>query len=93
MEVIWEQLLIRWIRRNVGWDRFLILLIGDSAPPPTTPIDVIWEGFILEKVGVKTRDIQFYSEKGGAIIKVHSKPARDYEELGRTAGGYGLLLV
>lgn len=47
----------------------------------------------MEKVGVKTRDIQFYSEKGGAIIKVHSKPARDYEELGRTAGGYGLLLV
>ena len=32
----------------------------------------------MEKVGVKTRDIQFYSEKGGVMVKVHSKPARDY---------------
>jgi len=32
----------------------------------------------VEKVGVKTRDIQFYSEKGGVMVKVHSKPARDY---------------
>ena len=32
----------------------------------------------MEKVGVKTRDIQFYSEKGGIMVKVHSKPARDY---------------
>ena len=56
----------------------MILLIGNSIPTPTIPIDVIWEGFIVEKVGVKTRDIQFYSEKGGIIIKVHSKQARDY---------------
>ena len=62
----------------MGWGRFLILLIGNSIPTPTIPIDVIWEGFIVEKVGVKTRDIQFYSEKGGIIIKVHSKQARDY---------------
>ena len=32
----------------------------------------------MEKQGVKTRDIQFYSEKNGEIIKVHSKQARDY---------------
>lgn len=56
----------------------MILLIGNLIPTPTIPIDVIWEGFIVEKVGVKTRDIQFYSEKGGIIIKVHSKQARDY---------------
>jgi len=32
----------------------------------------------MEKLGVKMRDIQFFSEKDGGIIKVHSHQARDY---------------
>lgn len=60
-----------------GWV-FFELLDWRFSPTPPPLIDAIWEGFIVEKVGVKTRDIQFYSEKGGVMVKVHSKAARDY---------------
>lgn len=32
----------------------------------------------MEKYGQKTRDIQFYSEKNGKILCLHSRAARDY---------------
>lgn len=32
----------------------------------------------MEKAGVKTRDIQFYSTKNGQMVCVHSRWARDY---------------
>ena len=32
----------------------------------------------MEKVGQKTRDINFYSEKNGKMICLHSRQARDY---------------
>jgi hypothetical protein len=32
----------------------------------------------MEKVGVKTRDIKFFSEKNDAVVLVHNKTARDY---------------
>ena len=32
----------------------------------------------MEKIGQKTRDINFYSEKNSRMICLHSRPARDY---------------
>ena len=32
----------------------------------------------MEKAGVKTRDIQFFSQKNGRMICVHNRWARDY---------------
>ena len=32
----------------------------------------------MTKVGIKTRDFQWYSHKNGAMVRVHSKQARDY---------------
>ncbi|MCM1569122.1 MAG: hypothetical protein NC081_06710 [Roseburia sp.] len=32
----------------------------------------------MEKAGVKTRDISFFSQKNGEMVRVHSKAARDY---------------
>ena len=32
----------------------------------------------MERSGHKTRDINFYSEKNGKMICLHSRPARDY---------------
>ena len=32
----------------------------------------------MERAGQKTRDIQFYSEKNGRMVCLHSPAARDY---------------
>ena len=32
----------------------------------------------MERAGVKARDIQFYSEKNGKLVCLHSRQARDY---------------
>lgn len=33
---------------------------------------------IMERLGVKTRDIRFFSAKNDCIVCVHSRQARDY---------------
>jgi hypothetical protein len=38
------------------------------------------EALQMEKVGVKTRDIKFFSSKNDAVVLVHNKTARDYAD-------------